>query len=112
MSARNIIGSATEILTQDRPFNNRRKTMVTDIFIDGGRDVSVQGTVVRLNLTVASATEKNAEGKPEREVRHRVIMTSHAATELHSLLAAALERLSESGAVKRAGGTSTQESEE
>ena len=75
--------------------------MIDDIFIDGAGDVTVQGTVVRVNLVVTSATEKDSEGVHQREVRHRLIMTSQAATELHTRLEAALSRLTEVGIVTR-----------
>ena len=75
--------------------------MVNDIFIDGAADVTVQGTVVRVNLVVANATEKDGSGAPLREVRHRLIMTSQGATELHARLEAALSRLTEVGIVTR-----------
>lgn len=75
--------------------------MTDDIFIDGASDVTVQGTVVRVNLVVSSATEKDKEGTAVRDVRYRLVMTSQAATELHSRLEAALRRLAESGVVTR-----------
>jgi hypothetical protein len=82
--------------------------MVTDIFIDGATDATVQGTVVRVNLVVSSATEKDADGGPVRDVRHRLVMTSQAATELHARLEAALRRLAEAGVVTRREGGSAQ----
>lgn len=75
--------------------------MVEDIFIDGASDATVQGTVVRVNLVVSSATERDKDGDPVREVRHRLVMTSQAATELHTRLELALRRLAEAGIVTR-----------
>jgi hypothetical protein len=59
--------------------------MVTDIFIDGVRQVSVHNGIVRINLVTLAATEKDAQGQP-REVRHRLIMLAKATTELHAHL--------------------------
>lgn len=75
--------------------------MVQDIFIDGAGQATVQGTVVRVNLTVGSATERDDEGAPVKEVRYRLVMTSQGAIELHRDLEAALRRLSEAGVVTR-----------
>lgn len=86
--------------------------MVNDIFIDGAESVTVQGTVVRVNLTVSSATEKDDNGDHLKEVRHRVIMTSQAAIELHRALDAALRRLTEAGVVTRREAGQPAESED
>lgn len=75
--------------------------MTEDIFIDGAGEVGVQGAIVRVNLVVASATEKDDKGVPVRDVRHRLLMTPQAATELHGRLEAALRRLAEAGVVTR-----------
>jgi hypothetical protein len=75
--------------------------MVTDIFIDGASEVSVQDGIVRINLVTLAATEKDGEGRPVREVRHRLIMSAKATTELHAHLEATLKRLAQAGIVTR-----------
>jgi hypothetical protein len=75
--------------------------MVTDIFIDGASEVSVHNGIVRINLVTLAATEKDAKGQPVREVRHRLIMSAKATTELYAHLEATLKRLAEAGIVTR-----------
>jgi hypothetical protein len=65
--------------------------MVTDIFIDGASEVSVHNGIVRINLVTLAAVEKDAEGRPVREVRHRLLLSAKATTE-HAHLEAALQR--------------------
>lgn len=75
--------------------------MVTDIFIDGASEVSVHNGIVRINLVTLSATEKDAKRRPVPEVRHQLIMSPKAMTELHGHLEAALQRLAQAGVVSR-----------
>jgi hypothetical protein len=75
--------------------------LVTDLFIDGASEITVQTGIVRLNLVALSATEKDAEGRPVREVRHRLLMTPQAAAEVHAHLETALRRLEQLGVVSK-----------
>lgn len=75
--------------------------MVNDIFIDGASEINVHNGIVRINLVTLSATEKDAERRPVREVRHRLIMSPKAMTELHAHLEAGLQRLAQAGIVTR-----------
>lgn len=75
--------------------------MVTDIFIDGAGEVMVHNGMVRINLVTLAATEKDAKGQPVREVRHRLLMSPQATTELHARLDAALRHLAEAGIITR-----------
>jgi len=81
--------------------SKRWEKMVTDIFIDGASSGVIQNGVVRINLTTLSATERDENGRATREVRHRLLMTTSAATELHAFLETALRRMAEAGVVKR-----------
>jgi len=75
--------------------------MVQDIFIDGAAELQVQGQLVRVNLVVNSATDKDNFGARIREVRYQLIMPAQAATELHRGLTGALEHLTKAGVVAR-----------
>jgi len=75
--------------------------VITDVFIDGVSDAMVQNGSVRVNLVTLAATERDAKGQPVREVRHRLLMSPQAATELHAHLEAALRHLSQAGIVTR-----------
>src|SRR5262245_34760446 len=80
---------------------NRRTMVVTDVFIDGVSEAGVQNGIVRVNLVTLAAMEKDAQGQPLREVRHRPLMSPQATTELHAHLEAALRHLSQAGIVTR-----------
>ena len=75
--------------------------MIMDIFIDGVSDAKVQNGIVRINLVTLAATEKDAQGQSVREVRHQLLMSPQATTELHAHLEATLRHLSEAGIVGR-----------
>lgn len=48
--------------------------MADELFTDGIGNITVTGSVVRMDLVSASATERDAEGKPKMVFRQRVIM--------------------------------------
>jgi hypothetical protein len=75
--------------------------VVTDVFIDGVSEATVQNGIVRINLATLAATERDAKGQPVREVRYRLLMSVQAAAELHGHLEAALLHLSQAGIVTR-----------
>ena len=75
--------------------------MVTDVFIDGVSEAKIQNGIVRINLVTLAATEKDAKGQTVREVRHRLMMSPQAATELHAHLEATLRHLTQAGIVTR-----------
>ena len=85
--------------------------MVADIFIDGASSGVIQNGLVRINLTTLSATERDENGRATPEVRHRLLMTTSAATELHAFLETALRRMAEAGVVKRKGSSAPLEEE-
>jgi len=73
---------------------------VTDISSDGASSVSFHNGIVRINLVTLAANEKDAEGQPVHELRHRLLMSSRATTELYAHLEAVLKRLAQAGIVK------------
>src|SRR5262245_40874981 len=92
---------AAGVLQEPSCLRTGRTIVITDVFIDGVSEAMVQNGSVRVNLVTLAATERDAKGQPVREVRHRLLMSPQAATELHAHLEAALRHLSQAGIVTR-----------
>jgi hypothetical protein len=77
--------------------------MQDEIFADGIGEITVTGSIVRMNLMSLSATEKDASGNPKPVFRQRVIMSIDAFANAVDLMQKALGGLVEAGAVRRIG---------
>jgi hypothetical protein len=77
--------------------------MQDEIFADGIGEITVTGSIVRMNLMSLSATEKDASGNPKPIFRQRVIMSIDAFANAVDLMQKALGGLVEAGAVRRIG---------
>jgi hypothetical protein len=77
--------------------------MQTELFADGIGEITVTGSIVRINLMSLSATEKDANGNPTADLRQRVIMSIDGFANAVDLMQKALAGLVEAGAVRRVG---------
>jgi hypothetical protein len=80
--------------------------MQDEIFADGIGEITVTGSIVRMNLMSLSATEKDASGNPKPVFRQRVIMSIDGFANAVDLMQKALGGLVEAGAVRRIGDVS------
>ncbi len=75
--------------------------MIPEIFVDGIGGIGFSGGMVRIDLVSLSPNEKDAEGKPEREVRQRLIMTPIGLIEVFTNMHKMLDKLVELGVLQR-----------
>lgn len=74
--------------------------MHEEIFADGVGEITVTGTVVRIDFVSLSPTQKDANNNPRPVFRQRVIMPVDAFANTAELMKKALAGLVESGAIK------------
>lgn len=79
--------------------------MSQELYADGISEITVTGSIVRIDFTSLSATERDAGGKPKAVFRQRVIMPVDAFANAVDLMQKALNGLVEAGAVRRIGDT-------
>ncbi|RYE38168.1 MAG: hypothetical protein EOP21_12680 [Hyphomicrobiales bacterium] len=75
--------------------------MSTELYADGIGEITVTGTIVRIDLVSLSATERDASNNPKPVFRQRVIMPVDAFANAVDLMQKALGGLVEAGAVRR-----------
>lgn len=75
--------------------------MVNELYADGIGEITVTGTIVRIDLMSLSATERDASNNPRPVFRQRVIMPVDAFANAVDLMQNALAGLIEAGAVRR-----------
>lgn len=78
--------------------------MVPEVFAVGCNGVAFHNGVVIIDLAGLSATEKDDQGRPQREMRQRVVITADGAVETFNALRGMLDKLVEVGVLKREGG--------
>jgi len=74
--------------------------MSKETFVVGCAGGGIQSGVVFIDLASLSLSEKDEEGKPLREVAHRLFLTPEGAMETYQNLKGALDRLVELGILK------------
>ncbi|TWG92924.1 hypothetical protein L598_004600000200 [Mesorhizobium sp. J18] len=79
--------------------------MSQELYADGISEITVTGSIVRIDFTSLSATERDAGGKPKAVFRQRVIMPVDAFANAVDLMQKALNGLVEAGAIRRIGDT-------
>jgi len=79
------------------------KTMSTELYADGIGEITVTGTIVRIDLMSLSATERDEKNNPKPVFRQRIIMPVDAFANAVDLMQKALGGLVEAGAVRRVG---------
>lgn len=83
--------------------DTREKTMSQELYADGVGEITVTGSIVRIDLMSLSATEKDGQNNPKPVFRQRVIMPVDAFANAVDLMQKALTGLVEAGAVRRKG---------
>jgi hypothetical protein len=81
--------------------------MSTELYADGIGEITVTGTIVRVDLVSLSATERDANNNPKPVFRQRIIMPVDAFANAVELMQKALSGLVEAGAVRRIGDVPT-----
>ncbi len=77
--------------------------MSNELYADGIGEITVTGTIVRIDLMSLSATERDDKNNPKPVFRQRVIMPVDAFANAVDLMQKALGGLVEAGAVRRIG---------
>lgn len=77
--------------------------MTQELYSDGIGEITVTGTIVRIDLMSLSATERDANNNPKPVFRQRVVMPVDAFANAVDLMQKALNGLVEAGAVRRIG---------
>jgi hypothetical protein len=72
-----------------------------DIYADGIGEITITGTVVRIDFVSLSATERDANNNPKSLFRQRVVMPVDAFANAAELMQKVLAGLVEAGAVRR-----------
>ncbi len=75
--------------------------MNQEIFADAVGEITVGGSVVRIDFVSLSAVEKDASGNPKPVIRQRVIMPLDGFANAADLMIKALKGLEEAGAIRR-----------
>lgn len=77
--------------------------MFNEVYSDGIGEITVSGSVVRVDLVSLSPTERDATGKPKAVFRQRLVFSSEAFANSVEIMLKALQGLVDAGAVRRAG---------
>ncbi len=75
--------------------------MSSELYSDGIGEITVTGSIVRIDLMSLSATERDASNNPKPEFRQRIVMPVEAFANAVDLMQKALGGLVEAGAVRR-----------
>ncbi|MGN6486206.1 MAG: hypothetical protein ACTHLT_00110 [Devosia sp.] len=75
--------------------------MQPELYADGISEITVTGSIVRLDLVSLSPTEKDANGQPVPEIRQRIVMSVEGFANSFEVLQKAMQGLIEGGAVRR-----------
>lgn len=75
--------------------------MGSELYADGIGEITVTGSIVRIDLMSLSATERDEKNAPKAVFRQRVIMPIDAFANAVDLMQKALAGLVEAGAVRR-----------
>ena len=81
--------------------------MADQIYSDDIGAITVSGPIVRFDLMIQSATEKDAQGKPKLEVSHRVIMPIDAFLRAATRMQGSVQDLVKKGVITRSPKTVT-----
>lgn len=75
--------------------------MQTELFTDGVGEITVSGTIVRVDLVSLSPTERDADNTPKRVFRQRLVFSVEGFANSVELMQRALQGLIEAGALTR-----------
>ena len=77
--------------------------MPNELYADGISEITVTGSIVRIDFMSLSATERDEKNNPEPALRQRIIMPVEAFANAVDLMQKALTGLVDAGAVRRMG---------
>ena len=77
--------------------------MREELFADGIGEITITGTVARIDLVSLSPSEKDDKNAPKQVLRQRIIMPVNSFANAVELMQKALNGLVEAGAVRRIG---------
>ena len=77
--------------------------MHVEVYTDGVDEITVGGSIVRVDLVSLSPTERDANNNPKPVFRQRIVMPVDAFANAVDLMQKALGGLVEAGAVRRIG---------
>jgi len=75
--------------------------MHAELYSDGVDEITVSGTVVRVDLGSLSPTERDANGNPKKVFRQRLIFSIEAFANSVDVMQKALQGLVEAGVIKK-----------
>lgn len=75
--------------------------MHDEVYADGIGEITVTGSIVRINLMSLSATDKDEQGNPRAVFRQRIVMPVDAFANAVDLMLKAQAGLIEAGAIRR-----------
>ena len=76
--------------------------MSNQVFADEVGDIVVSGTIVRFDLMIRSATEKEPDGKPKLVLQQRVIMPIDSFLRAVNLMHGSVQDMLKKGVISRA----------
>jgi hypothetical protein len=80
--------------------------MRDELYADGIGEITVTGSIVRIDMVSLSATARDEKNAPKTELRQRIIMPLDGFANAVDLMQKALNGLVEAGAVRRLGDVS------
>lgn len=72
-----------------------------EVFADGMGEITLTGGMVRIDLVCLSAEKKDSEGRPELELRQRVVMPPDGFLRSFSAMEDLMQKLIKAGVVKQ-----------
>jgi hypothetical protein len=75
--------------------------MQPEIYSDGIGEITVSGSIVRVDLVSLSATERDANNNPKSVLRQRIIFSVEAFANSADVMQKALQGLVEAGVIRR-----------
>ena len=81
--------------------------MADELYSDGIGEITVTGTIVRIDLVSLSPTERDSKGNPKPVFRQRIIMPIDAFANSVDVMDKALAGLVDAGAVRRTNDVAT-----
>jgi hypothetical protein len=75
--------------------------MHDELYADAIGEITVTGTIIRIDLVSLSATQKDSHNQPVSQLRQRVVMSIEGFANSFDVLQKAMNGLIEAGAVKR-----------
>ena len=75
--------------------------MQGELYADALGEITVTGSIVRIDLVSLSATERDAANQPVPEIRQRVIMSIEGFANSYEVIQRAMNGLIEAGAIRR-----------